>query len=108
MYVIGERDPTTLTLGTIYGSIALFRVFDVFDLHFQARVLSKYTVWATTTSFLVVASTKLALISASPILSRAEPSLRFALAAAFLLATALTAVRLGRRLGALGPPAEMT
>src|SRR5262249_2413358 len=48
--------------GTIFGSIFLFRAFDVFDLHFQARVLSKYTVWATSASFLLIATTKLVLI----------------------------------------------
>lgn len=63
MYATGERDHLTLSLGAIFGTVALFRTFDVFDLHFQARVLSKYTVWATSASFIVIAIGKLVLIS---------------------------------------------
>jgi len=72
MYAIGERDHLTLSIGAILGGAALFRTFDIFDLQFQARVRSKYTVWAGSVSFLIVASTKLALIW------RHAPLIRFA------------------------------
>jgi PST family polysaccharide transporter len=89
MFIIGERDPSTLSLGMIYGSISLFRAFDVFDLHFQARVLSKYTVWASSSAFLVIATTKLLLIW------RGAPIIAFAwvdFAGGALTATALAIV----------------
>jgi PST family polysaccharide transporter len=62
MYVIGERDQLTLSLAAIFASCALFRSLDIFDLHFQAKVLSKYTVWTACASFLVVAIAKLVLV----------------------------------------------
>lgn len=57
-----EDDNLTITLVTLASFTYIFKVFSVFDLYFQSKVLSKYVVYSNLTALIVVSIIKVYLI----------------------------------------------
>lgn len=62
MFVMRPDDTLTLALVGIVAASMIFQSFDVIDFWFQAKVQSKYTVYAKNGAFLVMALVRVALI----------------------------------------------
>ncbi len=60
-----ENDPLTITLVTIASFIYLFKIFTVFDIYFQSKVLSKYVVYSNLIALVLVAILRIYFILSS-------------------------------------------
>jgi len=60
--MLRSNDTTSLILVTLLAAATVFQAFDVLDFWFQSQVLSRYTVVAKNTAFLMLALVKIGLI----------------------------------------------
>lgn len=64
IFILRPAEDVTILIVLIAGATFLFQTFDVIDFWFQARVQSKYVVYAKNAAFLIVSAAKIACILA--------------------------------------------
>ncbi|MDW8002825.1 MAG: flippase [Deltaproteobacteria bacterium] len=62
-FLLGNTDTLTLSLIALSAGGFVFQAFTVIDYYNQAKIMSKYTVWAQNGAFLIVSVTKVALVT---------------------------------------------
>ena len=92
-----KNDAFTNLLIFIIASGLIFQSFNVIDLYFQSKVLSKYAVWANTIAFFLSSLTKIVLLILK------APLIAFAIVAVFdKIIMAIGYVYFYKKYGALG------